>query len=456
VNLGRAVAWALSIALVCVVLISAFLFRTDPGPAGQPMLVTYGLIGLCLAILLILTDVRFGVGIFTLMACLSPRFGENFRLEDLLVPVLLVIWLWRVIHGGRLVVRTPITLPFVAVALTMLLSFLWGLSIGTIPRPTYGFFVVAKRLEYACLFFIALNSIQSREAGRALLTTFLAGAVVASVIALGSATHDASVGDTRAMGLDEENYNTFAGFLCIAISLSVAGALHYRSRLGLVFGAAALLLITTLLKSYSREGYFILFVALLALGVMRYRVLIPLLLVAALLAPFVAPSTMLGRVNDAVGQVQNYQHADGGSNSMTARVNGWVWRWALVEQQPLLGNGPGSIQLQVDNEYLLRLVESGAIGLGAFLLLLFSFWRYFRICIRRLRGTESEPFVYGLTAAFVGMVLQGMVAAAWSTIRTMEPFWILSGAIGGLVVNRTYQVQAAAEAAKVEAAHGGV
>ena len=34
--------------------------------------------------------------------------------------------------------------------------------------------------------------------------------------------------------------------------------------------------------------------------------------------------------------------------------------------------------------------------------------------------------------------VQGMVAAAWSTIRTMEPFWILTGALGVLIIHKCY------------------
>lgn len=432
------VARILAAGMVVSLLLAYVLDKLNADPAHRMPVIAMGVIALALGTLLVLSDSRSGIAVFILISCVSPRLGANFRLEDMLLPAIILAWIGRITRGDRFILRTPVTLPLLFVAVTMLLSFFWGLAQGTIPSPVSGVFVAVKRMEYGVLFLYALNSVQTREAGRALLITFLTGAVLASLVSLAGASSNTGVGDTRATGLDEENYNTFAGFLVIAFSLAIAGTLASNSRMRWVLGAVSLLLVVTLLKTYSREGYYMLAVSLLVLGILRYRILIPAIFFLTLSAQFILPSSVVERAYNSVNEVQNYQNESSGENSFSARVGGWTNRWAMVGNQPILGNGPGSVPMHIDNEYLLRLIESGVIGLAAFLYLLFACGRYLIICAKRLRGTESEAFAYGLLAAFVAMLVQGTVAAAWSTIRTMEPFWILAGAVGGLVVHHTY------------------
>jgi len=269
-----------------------------------------------------------------------------------------------------------------------------------------------------------------------LILIFLGGAILAAAISLGTADPDTRVGDTRVTGLDAANYNTFAGFLVIAASLAIAHAGQYRGKVRLALAITAVVLISTLLKTYSREGYFMLAIAVGALGILRYRALIVIVVLMAAFSQWIVPETILDRVGDSVSNLENYQTASAGSNSFTARVGGWTNRWRMFEKQPVFGNGPGSAPLKIDNEYLLRLIESGILGLAAFLYLVFACGYYLVVCIKRLRGSESEAFAYGMLAAYIAVLVQGMVSAAWSTIRTMEPFWIMAGAVGGLVIHR--------------------
>jgi hypothetical protein len=50
----------------------------------------------------------------------------------------------------------------------------------------------------------------------------------------------------------------------------------------------------------------------------------------------------------------------------------------------------------------------------------------------------------GLAAAFVGLLIQGGVAASFNSIRTMEPFWFLLGLVTAAA---TIQRQKAAQEA---------
>jgi hypothetical protein len=125
-------------------------------------------------------------------------------------------------------------------------------------------------------------------------------------------------------------------------------------------------------------------------------------------------------------QIQNAKDDDPGRNSLTARYRAWEYRWnGWFLKSPLLGCGVGSVALSVDNEYLLRACEVGVVGFGIFAWWLLSIG----LEVRRLQRFSGLPqqISAGLGAAFVGLLIQGSVAASFTSIRTMEPFWFLLG-----------------------------
>ncbi|MGC8669456.1 MAG: O-antigen ligase family protein [Chthonomonadales bacterium] len=410
-------------------------------------------LAMLIGIALILWDVRFGVAIFLVTSALSPRIGTNFRLTDFITPIMLLSWGGLVLRGQRATLRTPVTVPIVLVSLLMIGSTLYGLGIGMVPDYMAAVYIIGKRLEYFAIFFMALNVIQDRGWARATLAIFLLGALAGAMISLATAQADTDVHARRAVGLDEANYNTFAGFLTLAVGLSLAGALQAKNRiLRPALGFLAVVFIVAMLKSYSREGYVILAVALIMLGVLRYRILLPILAISALVSPWVLPKSVIERAIDTVTQVKEYNQGDVGGNSFSARLSAWDWRLSeWFAKSPILGTGVGSIELSVDNEYVLRLCEGGTLGFLAFLILLASLWRFLARTAHALRGTELEPFAYGFLAAFVALIVQGTVAATFTTIRTMEPFWVIAGLLGGAVLAEANRLPAP-ETAHAEAA----
>jgi hypothetical protein len=433
--------WIVGSILVAAVTCLLLVGTMESFRSSTIVLVAGGTFVVFLAAIMALIDIRFGLAIFLVASALSPRIGSNFRITDLILPMLLVIWAGQILRGGETVFRTSLTFPILLVSLTMVLSTLWGLGIGQVPSPTTALFVVGKRIEYFALFFLALNTVRTKEWGRALLVVFLVGAVCAAIMSFSAA--DASTGGVqlRGSGMDDGNYNTYAGFLAIAISLAAAAAFQFKLRwLRAVLIAFSIFLMFAMFTSYSREGYILLGVSLLTLGLIRYRLILPLLGLFILASPYVLSESVIITATETVTKVQNADTDDPGSNSLTARYSAWNYRWnGWFVKHPYVGNGVGSIPFTVDNEYLLRMVESGLIGFACFLLLKWSMGRFLYQCMRRLRGTEAEPFAYGLFAAFVALLVQGYVAASFSTIRTMEPFWLLLGGLASLIVFDGYR-----------------
>jgi hypothetical protein len=179
------------------------------------------------------------------------------------------------------------------------------------------------------------------------------------------------------------------------------------------------------LGSFSREGYIMLVGAVGSLGFTKQRKLFLVAVLGLGVVFFVAPPVR-ENVAHTITQIQNAEHDDPGSNSLTARYRAWTYRWhGWFLKQPLVGCGVGSVALSVDNEYLLRACEVGVVGFSVFLWWLASIG----LEVRRLQRFSglSQQISSGLGAAFVGLLIQGMAAASFTSIRTMEPFWFLMG-----------------------------
>jgi O-antigen ligase len=116
--------------------------------------------------------------------------------------------------------------------------------------------------------------------------------------------------------------------------------------------------------------------------------------------------------------------------SWTARLEAWKLYLPQVADYPVFGRGMSSIPLgYVDNQYMMELLDNGIIGLFC---LFWLFWRIF-ISVYTLYKNSRNPFVqsiaFGLLGSFVALDIQAITATNFYTIRTMEPFFFLTGLI---------------------------
>jgi len=400
----------------------------------NPWVLPLAVITLMVNIFIILSDIRMGLALFLMAAGMSPKLPgiyDNLRVEDFVFVVTFIVWLGRAMSSGRVPqLRSPLLTPFLALTGISIFATLWGIGIGTIPDIKYSFFLQAKRIEYFLIFWIVSSTIRSEGWLRLLTLVFAASGAVAAIYGLinPSSSYGQSVTDTRVMGPEGENYNTLAGYLviCIGAGMSaVAGFPRGRQRLFLIVATAISLI--ALLMTFSREGYIMMLGAVLVFGFSRFRIVALTSMLLFIIIGFAFPPVRQN-IENTIGTIQAAPTDDPGSNSLTARFRSWDYRWnGWFVKQPLLGNGVGSVALSVDNEYLLRLCEVGLLGFGLFLWFLGAISRQ----IMQLQRTQGLPQVLslGLAAGFVGLLIQATVAASFTSIRTMEPFWFLLGLV---------------------------
>jgi hypothetical protein len=403
--------------------------------------------------MVVLRDLRYGLALFIVAAGLSPRmpgFYNNLRVEDLVFALVFSVWVMKSLQHGRIpLVHSPLVLPFILLTLMSAISTLWGGSLGLIPDQKYSVFLQAKRIEYFLIFWIVATTVRNEAWLRLLFILFIVSGALAGLYGLGTASSDnyIMVADRRVNGPDGENYNTLSGYLVVCIGAGLAAVSGFRgSRMRLLLFGSVGAMTLALLMSYSREGYVMLVGTLMLFGFTRHRLLLFGAAAALAAAVLVAPPVR-NNVSDTIQQIQEAPHADTGGNSLAARYDAWDWRWnGWFLKQPLIGSGVGSVPLSVDNEYLLRACEVGVVGWVLFMWFLAAIGRQ----IRRCWQTPGIPHILALGAAagFIGLLIQGMVGASFSTIRTMEPFCYLLGLLSAsLVICRPTQRGVAARPA---------
>jgi O-antigen ligase len=80
----------------------------------------------------------------------------------------------------------------------------------------------------------------------------------------------------------------------------------------------------------------------------------------------------------------------------------------------------------VDGQYIRVLIETGLLGLTAFLVLLAVMWRRARTAYQTLRVPWHRGFALGYLAGLAGLMFHALAANSFIIVRIMEPFFILT------------------------------
>jgi len=164
----------------------------------------------------------------------------------------------------------------------------------------------------------------------------------------------------------------------------------------------------------------------------RRIIILGLLLVVLIISPLFLPTAVKNRIMytftqpEAQGQIQI--GAIRLDTSTSARIKSWQETLQDWPRHPLLGYGVTGYQF-VDAQFPRVLVETGVLGLAAFLYLLYSI---FKVTLNNLKATKTPYFQglgLGFLAGFVGLVVHALGANTFIIVRIMEPFWFFVGII---------------------------
>ncbi len=411
--------------------------------------------------LLMLRDTQWGLIALIALICLLPFGALPFKIGftptflDLVLLALYFVWIVRIATGrADRFVGTALGLPIVVFLLLACASFVAGLAHASPTSYVLRHFV--ELLLSISLFFLIVNCIQTRAQLRTLVAALLlAGAAAAFVgiilyflpadwsirllSALGRLGYPTGSGVLRYVEDDPDlalraiststDPNVLGGLLILVATLTTA-QLFARKPL---FPRPALLAMTLvdvlcLYLTYSRGSMAGLAVGLGALALIRYRKLIPVLVLAAALL------LMLPQAQDYVAHfVEGLQLQD---LATLMRLGEYKDALALIARHPWIGVGFAgtpeiSLYIGVSNVYLLIAEEMGLLGLGVFLLIMGLFFRQVWLAWPQVRGQEGlEAILLGLAAALIGILAGGMLDHYFFNLdfpHSVSIFWIYLG-----------------------------
>lgn len=106
---------------------------------------------------------------------------------------------------------------------------------------------------------------------------------------------------------------------------------------------------------------------------------------------------------------------------------------------PILGTGPSSITEATDNDYLRWLGETGLLGTGLFIFILFSIFRTILIKISPMEK-DRKYIYYGFLFGFFGLLINAAWIDVFEASKVAYTFWLVCGLFIASVttINKSY------------------
>jgi O-antigen ligase len=278
-----------------------------------------------------------------------------------------------------------------------------------------------------------------------LLAVFLASVIPLTYTAygflIGSPNADVKGGFTRIAGTFNQS-NDFGRFLMMMVVMGAAVYPHltgiWRRLMAVLIGASSIFLFLT----YTRAALIAAAIGLLIVGFIQSKRLLITLLIAGLAGLMVVPS-LSSRFSDLAKYEQRKLTETGGQNSgntLAWRFGYWTDVLPLANRNPVTGIGLNQTKYNTDkakkphNDFLRAYVETGIVGLLAYLGLLFSLIALGRRAVRRTRpGTFERGVAAGFLGCAVAFIAVSVVSNVISNVVNLWYFIAFAACASGIV-----------------------
>lgn len=429
--------------------------------AEAGVIVVAALLAALVAGLMMLTNMEIGyIGVIAVVALLPfgslPfRIGFTPTFLDLALLGLFGTWILALLLSEeQALIATPVGGPVLAFALLAVVAFVAGLSHGAL--TTYLVRHFAEVLMSIGLFYLVVNTVRDTgRLGRVLRWLILCAAAAAMIgivlyvipedltiralSALGRFGYPTGPGVIwyirddpsemkRAMGTSVQP-NVLGSLLSFGLVMLTPQLLAKRPilpkvvTLGLM-GIMGICLVLTV----SRSAMLGAACAIVAISLLRYRQLLPLLVVAAIV--FAISPWSQGLLNHFV---EGFQGED---LSTRMRFGEYKDTFTLIRRYPFLGVGFSGapdidIYVAVASLYLIIAAQMGLLGLLAFLLVLVVvLWRFMKYRAAVVDRPALEPLWYGVHAAIIGGAISGIFDHYFFSLdfhHSVTLFWLVVG-----------------------------
>lgn len=379
--------------------------------------------------LLFLKDIRLIVPIAIFLCPLGPKFEMTFGNLYAMTTLLglgYLAWIYQMIIGKQ---ELHFHLERSVVALlifmgSLLLAFLWAPEVLIHSRTELLRFV--QLLMYLFLFFMVMQMQFSLKQIRRLLILALCAGIIEIFIGLYQWVTRPGL---YIVGTFDGEHTLYAVYVMFISTMLLALILEEKSLKRLTLWCILLgLAIFTIIFSFCRTAYVAFPVGILVLLVTPFnrkrRIVLFFLLLAlpAIVWGAVGPEVRVRAmtiVNNLTGQAIDI--------SFGSRLRHWTRVTSNLLKQIVFGKGIAT-SLTTDNAYVKIVTETGLLGLGAFLWLLFELLRIqWKIAVKSGGGTFMSAVAKSLPAATVACIVVPNLAidTIW-THRFMGVYWIVT------------------------------
>ncbi len=410
---------------------------------------------------LMLRDTQWGFIALVALVCLLPFGALPFKIGftptflDLALLAIYFVWVMRIAAGKtERFVGSALGLPLVVFLMLACASFVAGLGHAYLDQYILRHFV--EILLSIGLFFAVLNCVRTEKQLHLLTTVLIVagfGAALVGVVlyflppdwsirllsALGRVGYPTGAGVLRYVEDDPSlalraiststDPNVLGGLLILITTLTAAQLFAKRPLLPRpAVAMMALIDAVCLYLTFSRGSMFGLAVGIGTLAVLRYRKLIPAMVVAAILL-LLLPQTQ-GYIEHFVEGIRLQDLAT------QMRLGEYKDALMLIGRHPWIGVGfvgtpEGSLYIGVSNVYLLIAEEMGLVGLAVFLLILGLFyWHVLRAWPEVRQHSGLEAILLGLTSAVTGILAGGILDHYFFNLNfphSVSIFWLYLG-----------------------------
>ena len=310
---------------------------------------------------------------------------------------------------------------------------IWSVSIIGSDRPLTSLIEAVRILAVVVMLMVLDRLLTDMRRVKAMLVAVFASAIVPLLVAAyqAASTHGRFVsgGYSRIRGTFLHP-NPYAIYLTFIIAMGVALLPHLKGKtrvslLVLLCGCGVALVLT-----YTRTGWIATILALVVVGILQSKRLLGILFLGGLIALVAVPS-IVGRFSD-LSHSQTTSGAAG--NSLIWRLDYWTQMLPLIKRDPATGIGLKMVQYNTleqkapHNDFVRAIVETGVLGLVAYLCLLVVIVRTARDALRRAPPGLERGIAVGFAACVVAFLAMSLVANIVSQVVLLWYFFAFAAA----------------------------
>jgi hypothetical protein len=458
---NNTLAWILALVIGCalaLVLAAAVSF-------SSPAIVVAGIVALAAGVV-VMTNIEYGlyavlgVAILLPFASIPVNLGFNPTFLDLALLALFAMWFARAMTRQDENIQaqfqfTFLGVPIVAFMVLAVFSFVIGMSHAGLQTQIVRHF--AEILLAIATFFLIVNVVNTRERLERVMRFIILAGTVSAVLGIvfyflpsdltirtlsllryvkypdGPGVlrfiNDDPEGTLRAVSTSVDP-NVLGGLMILMAALTAPQIFAVKTLLPrpVIFASVAAMFLCLVL-TFSRGAFLGLGVSLVVIAFFKYRRLLPMLAIGALLFWFI-PFTQdyIAHLLDAFA---------GADRATQMRIGEYQDAFTLISRYPIFGVGfLGSPDLDtyigVSSVYLLMAEQMGIVGVAAFLITLGIF--FYRSLLAWLDGLKDDaqlsPLLLGVCAALIGAMTAGVVDHYFFNLdfpHSVTLFWIFVG-----------------------------